>query len=146
MIQLEGIAQGLAYLHSLSITHGDIKHVRISWLRTKRRSHESSQLNILIDHLRCPRLADFGLVRLDDSVTLGGFTQTTNGLDPRWASPQRLDDAVRALSDDVYSFGCIGYYVSREDVWHICKLTVFISCFPGLHRFMVHPISGLPHL
>jgi serine/threonine protein kinase len=40
-IKLEGIAQGLAYLHSLSITHGDIKHVRISWLRTKRRSYES---------------------------------------------------------------------------------------------------------
>jgi hypothetical protein len=52
-------------------------------------------------------------VRLDDSATAGGFTNTTNGFDLRWTSPQRLDDHVRALSDDVYSFGCVGYFVCQ---------------------------------
>jgi serine/threonine protein kinase len=71
------------------------------------------QLNILVDSACRPRLADFGLVRLDDSATAGGFTTTTNGFDLRWTSPQRLDNNVRGPSDDVYSFGCVGYYVRR---------------------------------
>jgi serine/threonine protein kinase len=28
VVQLRGMAQGIAYLHSLDITHGDLKHVR----------------------------------------------------------------------------------------------------------------------
>jgi serine/threonine protein kinase len=73
---------------------------------------ESLQLNILMDDLHCPRLADFGLVRLDDAITSGGFTQTSSGYDLRWTSPQRLQGEERSLPDDVYAFGCVGYYVS----------------------------------
>jgi serine/threonine protein kinase len=74
------------------------------------------QMNILVDSACCPRLADFGLVRLDDSVTAGGFTHTTNGFDFRWTSPQRLNEEVRGPSDDVYSFGCVGYYVRQPSL------------------------------
>jgi serine/threonine protein kinase len=73
------------------------------------------QMNILVDSACCPRLADFGLVRLDDLVTAGGFTHTTNGFDFRWTSPQRLNEEVRGPSDDVYSFGCVGYYGVRDE-------------------------------
>jgi serine/threonine protein kinase len=76
-------------------------------------SDTRSQLNILVDIACSPRLADFGLVRLADSATAGGFTHTTNGFDFRWTSPQRLNEEVRGLSDDVYSFGCVGYYVRQ---------------------------------
>jgi serine/threonine protein kinase len=76
----------------------------------------SLQLNILVDNACCPRLADFGLVRLNDSVTAGGFTHTTNGFDFRWTSPQRLNEEVRGPSDDVYSFGCVGYYVRQPSL------------------------------
>jgi serine/threonine protein kinase len=74
------------------------------------------QMNILVDSARCPRLADFGLVRLEDSVTAGGFTSTTNGFDFRWTSPQRLNEEVRGPRDDVYSFGCVGYYVRQPSL------------------------------
>jgi serine/threonine protein kinase len=65
-----------------------------------------------MDHDRDPRLADFGLVRLSASMTVGAMTQTTNGFDLRWSSPQRLEEDERSIPDDVYSFGCVCYYVS----------------------------------
>jgi serine/threonine protein kinase len=68
-------------------------------------------MNILIDDAFCAVLADFGLVLLDE-CTVGGFTATKNGFNPRWTSPQRLEGSIRAKSDDIYSFGCIFYYVS----------------------------------
>jgi serine/threonine protein kinase len=71
-------------------------------------------MNILIDAEHQPRLADFGLVRLGDSVTIGDFTQTANGYTLRWASPQRLQYDVRGPSDDVYSYGCVCYYVRQS--------------------------------
>jgi serine/threonine protein kinase len=88
------------------------------------------QMNILVDSACCPCLADFGLVRLDDSVTTGGFTHTTNGFDFRWTSPQRLNEEVRGASDDVYSFGCVGYYVRQP------------SLLPGFMTSMMPVVRG----
>jgi serine/threonine protein kinase len=70
------------------------------------------QRNILIDDDYCPRLADFGLVRLAEAGVISGFTATTDPVTMRWTSPQRLQGSTRDPTDDVYSFGCVCYYVS----------------------------------
>jgi serine/threonine protein kinase len=93
-----------------------------------------TQLNILMDDGRRPCLTDFGLVHVGESMTLGGFTQTTNGFDVRWSSPQRLDDEQRCLPDDVYSFGCVGYYVSTC-VIAFCKMLTGTQLFSGVVPF-----------
>jgi serine/threonine protein kinase len=66
------------------------------------------QHNVLIDHQCTPQLADFGLARLGDS-----FTSMTHANTPGWTSPQRLGGETHESSDDVYSFGCLCYYVSK---------------------------------
>jgi serine/threonine protein kinase len=85
------------------------------------------KVNILIDDQYRPQLADFGLVRLADTSTLR-FTDTGNSYTLRWASPQRLDDNVRATSDDVYSYACVSYYVRTRSV------SVFMPIFMNSNR------------
>jgi serine/threonine protein kinase len=77
-------------------------------------------MNILIDGNRCPKLADLGLVHIEE-CTVGGFTATGVRMNPRWSSPQRLDGEAKTMSDDVYSFGCVGYYVS----YSVCLCLIF---------------------
>jgi serine/threonine protein kinase len=110
--QLFGIAKGIEYLHSVGVIHGDISNVPTSSVcAPSQSSHAHAQMNILLADAGHPVLADFGLVLLAE-CTIGGFSVTTNGFNPRWTSPQRLNDTVRAKSDEVYSFGCVCYYVS----------------------------------
>ncbi|KAK1216490.1 hypothetical protein PQX77_020885 [Marasmius sp. AFHP31] len=102
------VAQGLAHLHGLQITHGDIKGV-----------------NVLItpDHNAC--ITDFGLSRVIDSPRLAGLFQASDRQDPeRWLAPELLKTGKRAAvspESDIYAFGCVCYelYAKRapfEDV------------------------------
>jgi serine/threonine protein kinase len=102
----------MEYLHSVDVIHGDISNVPTSSVRApSQSSHAHARMNILLADAGHPVLADFGLVLLAE-CTIDGFSVTTNGFNPRWTSPQRLNDTVRGESDDVYSFGCVCYYVS----------------------------------
>jgi serine/threonine protein kinase len=78
-------------------------------------AHSQRQANILIDHRYSAQIADFGLVLLEECA-IGGSTTTENAFNRRWASPQRIDGNRRELSDDIYSFGCMCYYVSVRGV------------------------------
>jgi ankyrin repeat protein len=79
-------------------------------------------------------LADLGLIWLEE-CTLGAFTTTNNGFNTKWASPQRLEGNMRTKSDDVYSFACICYYVSRTFYNMLVIYLIQSSCFLGLFRF-----------
>ncbi|KAJ7926699.1 hypothetical protein B0H13DRAFT_1972234 [Mycena leptocephala] len=88
------VAQGLEYLHSGNIVHGDLRGA-----------------NILIDQDQSARIADFGLsVSLDkwsadESSILGGSM--------RWMAPELLDPTPaerrfeRTRASDIYAFGCV---------------------------------------
>jgi hypothetical protein len=67
-------------------------------------------------------------------MTAGGFTKTTNGFDFRWTSPQRLDEDERDMADDVYSFGCVCYYVSMVPWDRFLLIAHGISCIQGWSR------------
>ncbi|KAJ7936955.1 kinase-like domain-containing protein [Mycena leptocephala] len=96
-------AQGLAYLHSQNIVHGDLRGG-----------------NILIDDGEHAQLADFGLANVTDA-TLG----TQHG-SSRWMAPELLNyqlEFKRTEASDVYAFAClcIEIYTGEQPFWSIRK-------------------------
>ncbi|EKM75153.1 hypothetical protein AGABI1DRAFT_132508 [Agaricus bisporus var. burnettii JB137-S8] len=89
------IANGLHYLHSQNIVHGDLKG-----------------RNVLNDDHRCACIADFGLSTIVTDETLGFVATTTgtSGHTTRWASPELLEDDARpTTASDIWAFGCVCY-------------------------------------
>ncbi|KAJ7447963.1 kinase-like domain-containing protein [Mycena latifolia] len=84
-------AQGLTYLHSQNIVHGDLRGG-----------------NVLIDDGEHAQLADFGLAIVTDA-TLGTTSNTRPG-SARWMAPELHDYKIkfkRTEASDVYAFACL---------------------------------------
>ncbi|KAF7374477.1 Kinase-like protein [Mycena sanguinolenta] len=90
---LHEIAQGLQYLHSRDIVHGDLRGA-----------------NILVNDDWSACLADFGLSIFSDATSL---LTTNRGGSAYWMAPELLDPDrfgmrfARTPASDVYSFGCV---------------------------------------
>ncbi|KAJ6459552.1 kinase-like domain-containing protein, partial [Mycena sanguinolenta] len=87
------IAQGLEYLHSCNIVHGDLRGT-----------------NILINADWSACLADFGLSIFSDSTS--SMTSNRGGslywMAPELLDPDRLQDKfLRTPASDIYAFGCV---------------------------------------
>ncbi|KAF7763880.1 hypothetical protein Agabi119p4_8417 [Agaricus bisporus var. burnettii] len=86
------IANGLQYLHSQNIVHGDLKG-----------------RNVLIDNHLHACLADFGLSTIVTDETLGfvATTISTSGHTTRWASPEQVleENARPTPASDMWAFG-----------------------------------------
>lgn len=94
--QVVGICEGLKYLHSRDIIHGDIKGV-----------------NILIsgsDSNPIPVLSDFGLSKAPD---IPGFTVIACGT-TNWTAKELLEDdkSVPTQASDIWSLGMMIYVCS----------------------------------
>ncbi|KAJ6551697.1 kinase-like domain-containing protein, partial [Mycena capillaripes] len=89
---LPEIAQGLCYLHSQTLVHGDL-----------RGNH------ILVDEEGHARLTDFGLASFADA-TAKSSSRAGSG---RWMAPELLDPEPhqfrRTPATDVYAFACVCY-------------------------------------
>ncbi|KAJ7619423.1 kinase-like domain-containing protein [Roridomyces roridus] len=87
------VAQGLEYLHSHDVVHGDLRGA-----------------NILIKDDWCACLADFGLSVLVFATTSGSSTQAGSVY---WMAPELIDPPrfgcryARTPASDVYAFGCV---------------------------------------
>jgi serine/threonine protein kinase len=84
------------------------------------------QRNILIDSNYRPVLADFGLVRLAEAGVFGKFTGTSDANTPCWTSPQRIQGSTRDPTDDVYSYGCVCYYVGTF-IFRYCSFSTTLT-------------------
>ncbi|KAF7336071.1 Rho GTPase activator [Mycena sanguinolenta] len=94
------IAQGLDYLHSLNIVHGDLRGN-----------------NILISDDGNACLSDFGLATTisDPDSTVGMLSSSTNhGGSARWFAPELIDPKsfgcekfLRTTASDVYAYACV---------------------------------------
>ncbi|OJA14206.1 hypothetical protein AZE42_09477 [Rhizopogon vesiculosus] len=81
----KGIAEGLSYLHSENVIHGDL--------------HPG---NVLIDSSGNPCLTDFGLATVAEDPDLQWTTTIAGGdFNPRWRAPE----------SDIYSFGSVMFFV-----------------------------------
>eukprot|EP01128_Nolandella_sp_AFSM9_P007506 TRINITY_DN4130_c0_g1_i1.p1 TRINITY_DN4130_c0_g1~~TRINITY_DN4130_c0_g1_i1.p1 ORF type:complete len:362 (+),score=65.95 TRINITY_DN4130_c0_g1_i1:64-1149(+) len=85
---LQGIAEGMAYLHSLKIIHRDL-----------------SSSNVLLDKEGTPRISDFGLSRYKSmDETMSAAVGALVGMAPEVWKGERYDDAA-----DVYSFAIVAW-------------------------------------
>ncbi|KAJ6527617.1 kinase-like domain-containing protein [Mycena vulgaris] len=98
-------AQGLAYLHSQNMVHGNLRGG-----------------NVLIDSGERAQLANFGLAIVTDATL--GTTSTTQRGSCRWMAPELLnyhDEFKRTKACDVYAFAClcIEIYTGGRPFWNI---------------------------
>jgi len=105
--QLSDVANGLCYLHSCNVIHGDLKGVRN---RSKSRFATAltlGQPNIFMDDSGHARIGDFGLAMLThnpDSVQSATLQQ---GYTPRWAAPEVLSKGTYGKEADIFSFAMV---------------------------------------
>ncbi|KAJ8580000.1 kinase-like protein, partial [Rhizopogon salebrosus TDB-379] len=101
---LVSVADGLNYLHSENVVHGDL--------------HPE---NVLIDRSGNPCLTDFGLSTVAGDVELQLTTLTTErSLDSRWRAPEVIGiegNAERpSFKSDIYSFGGVMFFIVTGDI------------------------------
>jgi serine/threonine protein kinase len=107
---------GLVYLHSLGIVHGDLKGVRP--LHECLHVSYDCQPNILICDSYRACLADFGLTTIDlDTIHTYSTTSTTIG-SVQWMAPELFDPdqyglykSVPSRESDIYALGIVIYEV-----------------------------------
>ncbi|KAK8839065.1 hypothetical protein M9Y10_032532 [Tritrichomonas musculus] len=96
LINIYGIASGLAYLHLHDIIHRDMKPD-----------------NILMDDNFYPKIADFGLSKITASVSKSMNIQSQSGLKgtPLYMAPEIMRGESYTKAVDVYSFSYIVYEI-----------------------------------
>lgn len=121
MLQLSEIAEGLAFLHSQNIVHGDLRGVSACIKLHVNTAHNNLQANILVDEDWHACLADFGLAVFAPSTTAStGTTSSQHGGSVRWMAPEMddpqsfgLDTFRRTFASDVFAFACVCIEVWR---------------------------------
>ncbi|KAG8792909.1 hypothetical protein FRC12_004495 [Ceratobasidium sp. 428] len=89
------VAEGVVYLHSQNIIHGDLKGV-----------------NILISDDGHALITDFGNTVLNEYSLSLVSSSTTCGMSMRWAAPEILTgEGRRSTKSDIYALGMVSAYI-----------------------------------
>ncbi|KAK8886661.1 Actin- protein 3 [Tritrichomonas musculus] len=96
LINIYGIAVGLQYLHENEVIHRDLKPE-----------------NILMDEYLFPKIADFGLSKLTNSINQSVNIQSQMGYKgtPLYMSPEILIEEEYSKEGDVYAFAIMTYEI-----------------------------------
>jgi serine/threonine protein kinase len=118
--QLWDVADGLHYLHSCNVIHGDLKgvshlifHFSFSWSQIL--IPTNSKANILIDRDGHARLTDFGLtsiIRGENSVVSPQDSNIANTT--TWAAPEILEGGPVSKEGDVFTFAMVAVEVCQS--------------------------------
>ncbi|KAG6861528.1 hypothetical protein C0995_015261 [Termitomyces sp. Mi166 len=108
------VAEGLEYLHSEGVIHGDLRGVDINLQKLCRTSNDETfyKANILASNDWHAVLSDFGL------TVFGDATVATHSSNPqgsvRWMAPELLNPEIfdmerfiKTQASDVYAFACV---------------------------------------
>lgn len=111
LINIYGIASGMAYLHKKNILHRDLKPA-----------------NVLLDEYLCPKIADFGLSKImyeQDDVETKRKKPKTSGFKGTYAycSPEIMRNQIYTKAGDVYAFGMTVYEIlTAENLFEGCNV------------------------
>lgn len=126
---------GVAYLHELSIVHGDLKGVSLTFSTRLPPCRQVKQANVLVDNTGSARVADFGLMSMCNlSTNLLSETVFSSGGTLSWMSPELLDpprfgsNGRPTCESDCYALGMVIYEVSLQV--HSLLLEVLHSSIP----------------
>ena len=115
VFQVIGIGEGLKYMHSWNVVHGDLKGV-----------------NVLISGTASdpiPVLCDFGLSKISD---IPGFTTVVQGT-TNWMAKELLgesdEECVLSPASDIWAWG----------------MTVYVCSTPGRVSIILTPLVGTPY-
>ncbi|KAJ6486751.1 kinase-like domain-containing protein [Mycena sanguinolenta] len=120
------IAQGLDYLHSMNVVHGDLRGT-----------------NILISDDGNACLSDFGLaMSIDDadSTTAGATSSSNRAGSVRWFAPELIDPTkfgcpkfVRTKASDVYAYACVclELYTRNPPFSHLREIAASLRAIQG---------------
>ncbi len=118
---LEAACEGMAHAHEAGIIHRDIKPHNIMVARLPRGKWRV-------------KVMDFGIAHIDPTgqfteVNDGQLTQTGQALGtPSYMSPEQIRGTGVSHLSDIYSFGCVVYYVfTKNTVFQGSGLTVAVS-------------------
>lgn len=122
------VAEGVQYVHSEGIVHGDLHGVRVFYIRGSRSDYLIlDQGNILLDSDLSCKIADFGSSRHLET----GSSRPTRALSIHFAAPELFGLCIKCgqsrcsgcyegdekehrektMESDVYAFGCLYYEV-----------------------------------
>ncbi|KAG1812482.1 kinase-like domain-containing protein [Suillus subaureus] len=102
---VKGVADGLHYLHSNNVVHGDLQPA-----------------NILIDNSGNPCLTGFGLATIvEDPELQWNSTTAARDFNSRWRAPEVIgiesDEPARpTFTSDIYSFGSVIFFIISGDI------------------------------
>ena len=106
--QLSDVAEGLNYLHSCNVVHGDLKGVRGYMLFSFTAILTPHQSNILVDPTGCARITNFGLVMVTQSLDSIRNASGERGHSAQWIAPEILDgQGTHSREGDVFSFAMV---------------------------------------
>ncbi len=105
------VAEGLWYIHSEGIVHGDLCGVRILIAGLSTSTTSMYQENILLDSTFQCQISGFGLTRHSTVTTSSILNFAAPELFVRSDKCDQPDLDMRTVQTDVYAFGCLYYTV-----------------------------------
>ncbi|KAK8896348.1 hypothetical protein M9Y10_014246 [Tritrichomonas musculus] len=117
MINIYGIAAGMAHLHSKNIVHRDLKPA-----------------NILLDEFLYPKVADFGLSKILSKEDSSKMSVVKSGFKGTYAycAPEIIREEKYTFDGDVYAYAFVVYEITTSEL-----------PFKGFNRFqLLHKIMN----
>ena len=106
--QLSDVAEGLRFLHSRNIVHGDLKGVRDCFKHCFNIVLTHLQPNILVDATGRARITDFGLATVTRNLDSIRSASDYQGHTARWTAPEILtEEGTYSKEADVFSFSMV---------------------------------------
>ncbi|KAK8890736.1 hypothetical protein M9Y10_035521 [Tritrichomonas musculus] len=106
LINIYGIASGMSYMHKYNVINRDLKPE-----------------NILIDDYLYPKISDFGLSKILDTLSASMNIQSQKGLKgtPIYIAPEIFSSLEYSKASDIYAFAFIVYEVITLNNPVLCK-------------------------
>ena len=134
-----GIAEGLSYLHSKKVVHGDLRGVRLPWSHRTFRWLRYLQANVLVDindeGNPVPRISDFGMSQLIQETDKTVTNDWNQG--GRYSPPEYVDYGTGSN----LSYAGPKNPTPQGDVW-MYSMTLLVCFSFTLRRIYVHSVAS----